>query len=660
MEQSCVAMGKTHLILWALAEEFIEQARSLCFVATTQPNSQPGWRRRHQDLVTSAIKCLVACVSGESQSMTQLDKAKSRLRLAQILFEETESLERCEDEISKAITMADAIQGVEALDIQLQLYDLQIQIYVETKRFRQAKNIIRLASAEAAKHELHAWKYQFYLTKAKLHFLMDDLAGSLTTLGEGATIAEKRGDYDVKLAFWILGGQYSLMLSNWDQAMFFLQKLSPHMGLEQIHNITLNSGHPPEETPQPSCESRHLRVLFLILFIFCMLRSGNVAKALVALSALQVGLEETRPRDGDDLQGIFKVALRNAQQPSQQVQPMTLSIKWMSFSQVYTLTYLLSGICSKADMSNPAKSQQYLAEGIKVVNREFNVNDYASAAIYVRKNQQWFSLLMLNMLLHLADVYLLQFDHASAEETLLRATYWCKVCNVWDTFKWRISLSIGMLMHLGGKLDEALTWYGICMSHVESSHKDPEGYDTKSIALINAAIIYCGDRHFDLQRVKSIQMEVKSRYPSSTMTPNITCALHILDSWTVEGLMLARQHLLESLRLSAALQNTQMRSLTLLLLGNVYLQTHDDQAEKMLVTGYLHALKTKNQVVAAAAGSSLKDLYLKTSQGIRASQQAQQNKVVLDVVDQAFQSTLMAPLVALSKAEHDSTRSGTK
>ncbi|KAF8935428.1 hypothetical protein BGZ52_011512 [Haplosporangium bisporale] len=660
MEQSCVAMGKTHLILWAMAEEFIEQARSLCFVATTQPNSQPGWRKRHQNLVTSAIKCLIACVSGESQSMTQLDKAKSRLRLAQILFEETKSLERCEDEISKAITMADAIQGVEALDIQLQLYDLQIQIYMETKRFRQAKNIIRMASAEAAKHELHAWKYQFCLTKAKLHFLMDDLAGSLTTLGEGATIAEKRGDYDVKLAFWILGGQYSLMLSNWDQAMFFLQKLSPHMGLEQIHIITPNSGNPPEEIPQPSCESRHLRVLFLILFIFCMLRSGNVAKALVALSALQVGLEETRPRDGDDLQGIFKVALRNAQQTSQQVQPMTLSIKWMSFSQVYTLTYLLSGICSKADMTNPAKSQQYLAEGIKVVNREFNVNDYASAAIYVRKNQQWFSLLMLNMLLHLADVYLLQFDHASAEETLLRATYWCKVCNVWDTFKWRISLSIGMLMHLGGKLDEALTWYGICMSHVESSHKDPEGYDTKSIALINAAIIYCGDRHFDLQRVKSIQMEVKSRYPSSTMTPNITCALHILDSWTVEGLMLARQHLLESLRLSAALQNTQMRSLTLLLLGNVYLQTHDDQAEKMLVTGYLHALKTKNQIVAAAAGSSLKDLYLKTSQGIRASQQAQQNKVVLDVVDQAFQSTLMAPLVALSKAEHDSTSSGTK
>lgn len=47
----------------------------------------------------------------------------------------------------------------------------------------------------------------------------------------------------------------------------------------------------------------------------------------------------------------------------------------------------------------------------------FSTNDLdASAAIYVRKNQQWFSLLMLNMLLHLADVYLLQFDHASAEE----------------------------------------------------------------------------------------------------------------------------------------------------------------------------------------------------------------------------------------------------
>lgn len=49
------------------------------------------------------------------------------------------------------------------------------------------------------RHELHAWTYQFYLTKAKLHFLMDDLAGSLTTLGHGATIAEHRGDYDVKV-----------------------------------------------------------------------------------------------------------------------------------------------------------------------------------------------------------------------------------------------------------------------------------------------------------------------------------------------------------------------------------------------------------------------------------------------------------------------------
>ncbi|KAG0077396.1 hypothetical protein BGZ92_001930 [Podila epicladia] len=642
MEQSCVAMGKTHLILWAMAEEFIEQARSLCFVATTQPSSQPGWRKRHQGLVTSAIKCLIACVSVESQSMTQLDKAKSRLRLAQILFEETESLERCEDEVSKAITIADAIQGVEALDIQLRLYDLQIQIFCGSSKF--------------------------YLTKAKLHFLMDDLAGSLTTLRQGATIAENRGDYDVKLAFWILSGQYSLMLSNWDQAMFFLQQLSPHMGLEQINNITPNSGQQPpvNSSFQLSCQSKHLRVFFLVLFIFCMLRSGNVAKALVALAALQAGLEDIRPKGGDELQGIFKVALSNVQQPShyqdyikpQQIQPATISIKWMSFSQVYTLAYLLSGVCSKADMTNPKKPQQYLMEGIKVVDREFNVNDYTSAAVYVRRNQHWFSLVMLNMLMHLTDVFLLQFDHASAEETLLKATYWCKVCNLWDTFKWRISLSIGMLMHLGGKLDEALTWYGICMTHAESSHQDPEGYDTKSLALVNAAIIYCGDRHFDLQKVKSMQSEVKSRYPSSAMTPNITCALHILDSWTVEGLMLARQHLLESLKLSAALQNTQMRSLTLLLLGNVYLQTHDDQAEKMLVTGYLHALKTKNYPVAAASGSSLKDLYLKTSQGIKASQQAQQNKAVIDVVDQAFQSTSMAPLVAQSRAVHDSTSPG--
>lgn len=169
------------------------------------------------------------------------------------------------------------------------------------------------------------------------------------------------------------------MLSNWDQAMFFLQKLSPHMDFEQTHTVTLNSGQQPpvNGSLQPSCQSKHLRVFFLVLFIFCMLRSGNVAKALVAVTALQVGLEDIRPKDGDNLQGIFMVALRNVQQPShnqeyiqpQQIQSATISIKWMSFSQVYTLAYLLSGICSKADMTNPKKSQQYLMEGIKVVHR---------------------------------------------------------------------------------------------------------------------------------------------------------------------------------------------------------------------------------------------------------------------------------------------------
>ncbi|KAG0339930.1 hypothetical protein BG004_006607 [Podila humilis] len=466
------------------------------------------------------------------------------------------------------------------------------------------------------------------------------------------------------------------------------------MGLEQIQNITPDSEQrqniPLNGAAPQTCSSKQLRVFFLVLYIFCMLRSGNVTKSNAALSALHAGLDETRPKDEDELRGIFKIALRSAprawqcdSQAYQQDQQdlahpsASISVKWMSFSQVYCLTYLLSGMCSKADMTQPSKSLQFLTEGIKAVDREFNVNDckifnsvshpsikesaYAlitqpkfvpglvtTASLYVRSNQKWFTLIKLNMLLQLSDVQLLNFDHAEAEQTLLRATSWCQLCGIWDTFKWRISLSIGMLMHLGGKLDEALTWYGICTSHTEDSQNNMEGYDIKSLALVNAGLIYCGDRHFHLQKVKAIQLEVKSRYSTSTMTPSLICALHILDSWTVEGLIPARQHLQESLRLSSAMQNSQLKGLTLLLLGNVYVQTHDDQAEKILKTGYLHALKTKNLVMAAATGSSLKDLYFSTSQGIKSRQQAQHVKAVTDVVDEAFQSTPMAPLVSLS------------
>ncbi|KAG0255660.1 hypothetical protein BG011_004991 [Mortierella polycephala] len=464
------------------------------------------------------------------------------------------------------------------------------------------------------------------------------------------------------------------MLSRWDEAVFYLERLKPHMDIMNVLDRTSSPVQQPaasSSTPQPvhpqqpqvSCQSKQLRVFFLILYISCMLRLGRMEKAQAALTALHTALDETRPKDLEELQGVFRVLLKNKADnalhyqhqhiPTQHEPCPYIAIKWMSFSQVYCLTYLLSGICSKSDMTQPLKSQQFLIEGIKVVDRELSVNDYETSTIYVRRNQRWFSLLMMTMLLHLGDVYLIKFDLVSAEEALLKATYWSKVCGIWETFKERIALSIGMIMHLGGRIDRALEWYGICMDHVKGSHQDPEGYGAKSLAIINTAFICCGERYFDLQRTKELLAEAKARHAAAPSV-NMVCALHILDSWTKDGLIPARQHLQEALKISSALLNTQMRSLTLLLLGNVYLQTHDEQAEKMLRAGYIEASKTSNKIVAASAGSCLKGKLQQLAYGIKASDQAKDNKPVLEDIDHVFQLSLMAPLLHVpNAAEHE-------
>ncbi|KAF9924216.1 hypothetical protein FBU30_005778 [Linnemannia zychae] len=501
--------------------------------------------------------------------MTQLDKAKSRLRLAQVLFEETMNLERAEEEVTKAIIIVDSIQGPSALDIQLRLYDLQTQIYIESKRFRLAKNTLRIASAEAAKQELHSWTYQFCFLKARVCFMMDDIAGSLTTLNQGSALADQQGDFDIKMAFWIVSGQYSLMFSKWDQAVFYLQKMAPHMGsLELLDFNTLPTTAPiglplapetsssstiptiPQELDHQQCQSQQLRVFFLILYIFCMIRSGRIEKTLFALTALHKALDGTQPKDTDEFQGVFRVFLKNksedpllshrrqlSQQSDITIMP-SVCIRWMTFPQVYCLTYLLSGICSKADMTQPMKSQQFLVEGIKMVEREFTVNDR---------------------------------DHI----------------------------------------------------------QDADGYEAKTLALINIGLIFCGER-----------------YQNHKRSANVRCALHILDGATIEGLIPSRQHLHESLKLSGSLMNTQLKSLSLLLLGSFYKEAHDSHAEKMLTAGFAHAVKTRNQIVAVAAGFTLKDLYLQTSRGIKASEQAQKNKAFLDEVDRVFQSRILDPLLS--------------
>ncbi|KAF9585935.1 general transcription repressor [Lunasporangiospora selenospora] len=590
--------GMTHWVLWALAEEYIDQALSLCFIAITQPNSQPGWKTRHRDLILTAIKCLVASTTLESPAMTQLDKAKSRYRLAQVLFEETESFDRAEEEVSKAIITVDGIQGSTALDLQLRLYDLQTRIYLETGKFRLAKNTLRIATSRAE--------------KARVCFMLNDLEGSLATLNQGAALAETRGDFELEMAFWIVAGQYSLMFANWDQAEHYLQKLLPHMGLDQLQNGVSSTAHP----------------------------------SLSLSASIPARVYEAPPKNLEEAQGIFRVPLNISSTSEQTGETVTgdlhilpvdkpsdyISIKWISFSQVYCLTYLLSGVCSKADMTQPMRSQQFLVEGIKVVDREFSVNEYAFSTSSVRRNQRWFSLLMMTMLSHLTDVFLIKFDAKSAEDTILKATYWAKVCGFWEMFKWRISLSIGMIMQVGGQLDEAIEWYEICMSHEAQPREDPEGYDAKSLAIVNLIIIYCGEAHHDLQKARRLLVEAKKRW-SSSMPTDYQSVLHMLDGWTKESIIPA-----------SSLQNTQMKNLTLLLLGNIYKQTNDVHSEKILQTGYVHAFKTSSPVIAAAAGSCLKDLYLETSQGIKASQQAQQNRPILEAVDLAFQTKPMIPL----------------
>ena len=49
------------------------------------------------------------------------------------------------------------------------------------------------------RQELHWWTYHFFLVKARVHFLMSDISGSLTTLNQGAALADQRGDSDLKV-----------------------------------------------------------------------------------------------------------------------------------------------------------------------------------------------------------------------------------------------------------------------------------------------------------------------------------------------------------------------------------------------------------------------------------------------------------------------------
>ncbi|CAJ0912911.1 12818_t:CDS:10, partial [Entrophospora sp. SA101] len=517
----------------------------------------------------AAIKCLEALLNylesnvdnnNNDEHEKPLVELKTRFRLSQILFLFTENIHEAENHLQKGIQIAQTQDDFR--ELKFKMIDLRCDIFKSNNNSNSAKNLLKSSAIEAMENNMPPWYYHFQLKRANLHYSEKDFDGCMNVLRQVCSLADQRADVEMKACVLILIAQYAFTSQNYTLTQRSLDELQT----VYFPSSLIQSSQAYNRFP---ISNRHLYLHFSLLYITYHMHTGNMKLAAERLSEVHHILDSNSLNDinvdgstGETTIHISPVSEsslslsypNNNDKSSTTSQNLPLKICWLSNSQIYALTFLISGICNRGDTAT-MKSTMFLTEGLKIVEQRINSNENGLSLQEIIKSKKFYINLKAYMLQYLIDVYLLRSEFTEAEKTLAQLMNWSNIHNLWPQFHINIIIALGMINQFIGKPIIATEFY-------------------------KAA-----------EKIYTILKEIEQE--DIFQTNNID------------------ESLLESLKISTSLFNNQLKALTLSVLGTLFKVTQNDQAEKMLTSSYTLSKNARNNIGCLISGRLLEEIYQK-------------------------------------------------
>ncbi|CAJ0870928.1 14396_t:CDS:10 [Entrophospora sp. SA101] len=395
----------------------------------------------------AAIKCLEALLNylesnvdnnNNDEHEKPLVELKTRFRLSQILFLFTENIHEAENHLQKGIQIAQTQDDFR--ELKFKMIDLRCDIFKSNNNSNSAKNLLKSSAIEAMENNMPPWYYHFQLKRANLHYSEKDFDGCMNVLRQVCSLADQRADVEMKACVLILIAQYAFTSQNYTLTQRSLDELQT----VYFPSSLIQSSQAYNRFP---ISNRHLYLHFSLLYITYHMHTGNMKLAAERLSEVHHILDSNSLNDinvdgstGETTIHISPVSEsslslsypNNNDKSSTTSQNLPLKICWLSNSQIYALTFLISGICNRENGLS-------LQEIIK--SKKFYIN------------------LKAYMLQYLIDVYLLRSEFTEAEKTLAQLMNWSNIHNLWPQFHINIIIALGMINQFIGKPIIATEFY---------------------------------------------------------------------------------------------------------------------------------------------------------------------------------------------------------
>lgn len=344
-------------VLLALSDEYVSAAYAISgsLAWTDQTDDQ---LEEYHGLISMGMACLDSILKN-FRLMDARREARIRLRLATLLYDETENMMECEEVLSKGIQLCERSKLV---DLKYAMHHLLVRVTAKTSPKAATKAVEKLTAEVEALHVVH-WTYAFRFLRVSLSLQagLSDVAVVLKSLQTLADLADRRRHTAVQI------------VAAMTEAMVHLRSGSPDA--IELAQCSLASARTHQLRDEMNALPQ-VRALLDCLDLACAVMQFGPTQIEHKLQQMHANMDAAAKSAGWKSNGSFQVPLGLASGEhltgdsggviQTQDGEAVLTFNWLMSTQLYSMGYLLSGLATmQKDPVNP-KAVSYLAEGLKL------------------------------------------------------------------------------------------------------------------------------------------------------------------------------------------------------------------------------------------------------------------------------------------------------
>ncbi|MCJ1435120.1 hypothetical protein MMC27_004490 [Xylographa pallens] len=571
--QVSVPSFDSQMVLLALAEEY--------FTAAFGQSSGAEVHERAKDinvyykLIATGLGCLDAVI--RQGRLSPVLEARTRLRYASILFQETENYMEAEEALSQGILLCDRHRFQ---DLKYNMQHLLTHVMFATNPRASVKFLDGVIKDVEAYHHV-AWVYAFRILRATLFLNIASAPETLIAMNQFrivSTLADRNGDNVISAAASILEAMTCLRRSNSAESIEQAQR-----ALAAARSSQLDPAF--QRVPQ-------LASMMYFVDISCSLQQIDPTQGKLKLDAMHLMLDAMTYSNNWTSDGVVRVSLGDHTAQSLQESSQTptgimqldssgavcVSLTWLPKDDIYALGYLFSGAAAlHRNAMDGQKAEQYLNEAKRLIGTMSHLE--MGPLTLLEPHYLWQRTLLCQVQIHLIFALCARTSWTRAKEELSLLKH--NAADLSEPQVAPVSLFIhyldAMLQQATGDLASALAIFQSSVFALPASpinaHTSPPlqmQHDLSLLAALNTLLIIRSPTHPKHSHFSTLLSQLE---PLALANPskNIHAAYYLLRALSptsmtsdpAPGIVKTKQYLQSALQAAKHTANNQLMCITL-------------------------------------------------------------------------------------------------